>query len=191
MRAIAVLLTFLLLPVAVFADCGQNGYTVVYVNGILTNEDAAKKDKDLLSAQFAGIQDIKFINGYNESHFAGGGDIFQSAAQIVGKSFSEFDRDTILMEIHPQVSTQKILLLGHSQGTFYTNAMYNYLTDNGVPKESIAVYNLATPADRVEGGGAYLTSTNDKFINAIRQIMILSEKQPLPANINIPIPANE
>src|SRR3989338_4201065 len=191
----ALLLIHSILPTAVFAlECKPDGLTVIYVNGILTNKEDAQNNTDLLRTQYeqkTHQTNVKFLNGYNESHIAGGGDIAQSAAQIVGKSFLEFDRDTILMQIHPQVSTQKILLLGHSQGTFYTNAIYQYLTNHGVPEESVGVYNLATPADRVEGGGAYLTSTNDRFINAIRQIMILSEKQPLPANINIPIPANE
>ncbi|MFA7310048.1 MAG: hypothetical protein WC050_04040, partial [Candidatus Paceibacterota bacterium] len=46
--------------------------------------------------------------------------------------------------------------------------MYNYLVDHGVPKKSIAVYNVATPESFVSGGGGYLTSTNDKVINDVR-----------------------
>ncbi|MEK7106577.1 MAG: hypothetical protein AAB899_00115, partial [Patescibacteria group bacterium] len=130
--------------------------------------------------------------GFNESHLAGGGDIIQSAAQAFGTTVSDFDRDTILMRIYPQVDTQKILLVGHSQGTFYTNSMYDYLVTHGVPMSSISVYNIATPADRVRGGGKYLTSTNDRVINKIR-ILIAKAGTPAPlsANITIPLPENE
>ncbi|MCR4280766.1 MAG: lamin tail domain-containing protein, partial [Candidatus Kaiserbacteria bacterium] len=90
------------------------------------------------------------------------------------------------------VSTRKILLIGHSQGTFYTNAIYQYLIKNGVPAESIAVYNLATPASYVEGGGQYLTSANDRVINGIRPLIgKFGANMPLTANITISIPADE
>ena len=158
MVILVLLLLQTVLPTTAYAlECDSVGLTVVYVNGILTNRKDAQTDTNLMETKYkqrTHQENIKFLNGYNESHIGGGGDIAQSAAQIVGKSFLEFDRDTILMEIHPQVSTQKVLLLGHSQGTFYTNAMYNYLTDNGVPAESITVYKIAPPADRAEGGGA-------------------------------------
>ncbi len=77
--------------------------------------------------------------------------------------------------------------MGHSQGTFYTNAAYDYLVKNGVQKDSISVYNVATPADRVADGGNYLTSSKDKVINEVvrRLIEIGSARIPLLANIDI------
>ncbi|MDO8521781.1 MAG: hypothetical protein Q7S08_00650 [bacterium] len=169
--------------------------TVVYVNGILTTYPEAKRDLGVLQTEYiARTSDYStnFLTGYNESHIAGFGDTLQSIAQAFGTSITDFDRNTILMQIQPQVSTRKILLVGHSQGTFYTNSMYKYLTDNGVPKESIAVYNLATPADHVEGSGGYLTSTNDRVINGVRPLMAkYGALPPLAANIAISIPADE
>ncbi|MDO8562160.1 MAG: hypothetical protein Q7S05_05085 [bacterium] len=165
------------------------------MNGILTQKQEADDDKDSIQRQFlrrSDVQGVVFRTGYNESHGAGLGDTLQSIAQAFGTSITDFDRNTILMQIQPQVSTRKILLVGHSQGTFYTNAIYEYLLKNGVPAESIAVYNLATPAGRVAGEGKYLTSTNDKLINGIRPLMSrFGANLPLSANITIPIPPNE
>src|SRR3989344_1053854 len=194
-----VLLVFLLQtisPTLAYAlECNKDRITVVYVNGILTNKRDAQDDTDLLRIKYEQIThhtDVDFLTGYNQTHLGGGTDIIQSAAQAFGKSVSDFDLNTILMQIQPQVSTRKILLVGHSQGTFYTNSIYKYLTDNGVPKESIAVYNVATPANHVEGSGKYLTSTNDKVINGVRPLMAkYGAPAPLSANITIAVPADE
>src|SRR3990167_7444328 len=168
----ALLLLVLFSPVGVYAlQCTQDGYTIIYVNGVFGTEDVANKDKRSLEQRLhenSSKEDVAFVNGYNPSHVAGITDIIQSLAQAFNASISNYDLDTILMQIHPQVTTRKILLVGHSQGAFYTNEMYGYLTQHGVSKESIAVYNLATPASYVAGGGQYITSTNDKVINDIR-----------------------
>ncbi|MBI4653092.1 hypothetical protein HY750_02460 [Candidatus Kuenenbacteria bacterium] len=105
---------------------------------------------------------------------------------------SDFDFKTILTQIHSEVKTKKIILVGYSQGTLYANEIYNYLVNNGIPKESIAVYNVATPASYVAGNGKYITSYNDKVINQIRDITIKTKSpQPLPGNINIPLSNDE
>ena len=185
----------LIAPVLSFASCISEGATVIYVNGILTSKGNAKDDTGLLGGVYeikTGRKDIKFINGYNESHLAGGADILQSIAQTFGSSISDFDLKTILIQIHPQVTTQKILLVGHSQGTFYTNALYEYLTKHGVSPASIAVYNLATPAGVVAGNGNYLTSANDKLIYRLREVNAkYGAVQPLAANVIIPLPKGE
>src|SRR3989344_6878613 len=188
------LLTFL--PTSIYAlECRKEGHTVVYVNGILTEEGDAQRDRRSLSQKFSNIselQGVDFINGYNQSHLEGLGDLVQSAAQTFNTSVSDYDLKTILLQIHPQVTTRKVLLVGHSQGTFYTNALYDYLTQHGVPNESIAVYNLATPASFVSGSGTYLTSANDKVINKIRELDAASgAPEPLVANILIPLPSGE
>ena len=196
MRIFVTVIVLVLFPAVTFAaSCSPSGMTVVYVNGILTTYPEAKRDLGMLQTEYIDRTrdySTNFLTGYNQTHLAGGTDIIQSAAQAFGKSVSDFDLNTILMQIQPQVSTRKILLVGHSQGTFYTNAIYKYLTENGVPAESIAVYNLATPADHIAGGGKYLTSTNDKLINGIRPLMAkYGANMPFAANITIPIPANE
>src|SRR3989344_79128 len=186
----SLLLFVIIVPSSVFA-CSLDGATAIYVNGIFTDEAKAKEDTRILNKEFyrnTNREDVKIINGYNPSHFAGLGDAVQVASQALGSSINTFDRDTILMQIHPEVQTQKILLVGHSQGTFYTNELYDYLVQNGVPKKSIAVYNLATPASFVSGGGPYLTSANDNLIRKVRELAAATDvSQPLDSNIIIPI----
>ncbi len=193
-----ILLGMLLVSEPVFAlasSCNSLGFTVIYVNGILTNKRDAQDDTYFLKTKFEkniGKSDVAFINGYNESHIGGAGDLIESASQLLGSSYSNYDRDTILLQIHPEVTTRKILLVGHSQGTFYTNEIYNYLIANGETKESVGVYNIATPASFVSGDGAYLTSENDKVINAVRVAAEkIGAKQPLTANISIPLTTEE
>ncbi|QQG37940.1 MAG: hypothetical protein HYS26_00050 [Candidatus Kaiserbacteria bacterium] len=169
-KAALLLILFVLSPALTYAGtCSTDGYTVVFVNGVLNDLEKAKRNKQELEGLLKKKNpEVKVINGYNPSHLGGAGDLIQSISQAFNKSVSKFDLNTILMQIHPEVTTQKIVLVGHSQGTFYTNEMYEYLTTHGVPKESIAVYNIATPASYVAGGGGYITSTNDKIINLIR-----------------------
>ena len=170
---------------------------------------------DLRDAYYNRIGDktVTFTNGYNPSHLGGFGDLLKSIGQAYqnrGPYIQDTDLTTILLQIHPQVTTQKLLLVGHSQGTYYTNAMYEYLTGHGVSKSSIAVYNLATPAGFVEGGGQYLTSSTDKVINRIRGSLSIAPSreafaagpglatvpqtfpdQPLPPNATLTLNAKE
>ncbi len=170
-----ILISLLILPLPVFASCLEKGATVVYVNGILTSSDDAKRDLDRLQNEYYSRQNdrsVKFINGFNPSHVGGLGDLLKSIEQAYqgeGKFIEDTDLKTILLQIQPQITTRKIVLVGHSQGTFYTNALYEYLTKHGVPETAIAVYNIATPASFVAGGGAYLTSATDKVINKVRE----------------------
>ncbi len=176
----------LLSPFFVQAACLESGYTVVYVNGILNTREQAEQSsfalQQKLKSTYKGEQVIVKL-GYNPSHVGGLGDLVQVAAQSFGTSVSSFDRDTILLQIHPEVTTRKVFLVGHSQGTFYTNDMYGYLLNNGEPKEAVGVYNVATPAGYVAGGGAYLTSEYDSIISAyagyVKQTGALP---PLPPN---------
>src|SRR3990167_9480552 len=189
-------------PSSVFAQtsvCSSTGYTVIFVNGILNTETEAEQAKETLKKTLPSQinrESVAVRLGYNPSHLGGGGDLYKSIQQAMQKPAAtvaqDYDLKTILMQIQPQVTTRKILLVGHSQGTFYTNSIYKYLTDNGVPEESITVYNLATPADRVAGSGGYLTSTNDRIINNVRPLMAkYGAPAPLSANITIAVPADE
>src|SRR3989338_2338538 len=165
----------LIFPFNIYAaTCSSDGYTVIYVNGILTEKDSAESNREDLEKVFkelTGRNDVTFRLGHNLSHFAGGGDLYKSIKQALQKPTAtvveDYDLKTILLQIHPKVTTQKILLVGHSQGTFYTNAIYRYFLEHGTTGDSVAVYNLATPADYVEGAGTYLTSANDKLINIV------------------------
>lgn len=181
------LILVLILPNIVSAACKQDGATVVYINGIFTSEKQAGDDlKDLYLdfVEATGNLDIGFINGYNPSHFEGVGDLAQAASQIFERPISTFDRDTILLQIHPKLTTRRLLLVGHSQGTFYTNEIYKYLLAHGEPKEAVGVYNIASPATEVAGNGKHLNSTNDHLLNWVQGNL---NKDILPRNIFIPI----
>ncbi|MDO9399192.1 MAG: hypothetical protein Q7T79_00680 [bacterium] len=184
------------IPTNVFASCSKDGYTVIYVNGIFTStEELAKADMKFLEKNFkdsSSIKNVTFETGYNESHIGGLGDLVQSAAQIINFPIGDYDFKTILTQIHSKIKTKKIILVGHSQGTLYTNELYDYLIKNGVSKESIAVYNVATPADYVAGNGEYLTSKNDRAINSVRNTATsLLAPKPLPGNADLPLSAKE
>jgi len=94
----------------------------------------------------------------------------------------DYDLQTILTSLHKDLKTQKILLVGHSQGTYYSNEMYQYLTENGVDKSSVAVYNVATPARFVAGGGDHLNSSTDTLLDALEALHVF---KPLYRNINL------
>lgn len=194
-QIISWILLALLVPNLCLALCSNDGATIVYVNGVMTSYADAQNDLLRLEQIFdqkENTKDIRFENGYNPIHLDGFGDEIESISQAFGTPISDYDLDTILSQIAPEVTTRKLLLVGHSQGSFYTNEMYDYLIAHGVPRSSIAVYNVATPADRVAGGGAYLTSGNDKLINQVRiWDAEAGLPQPLPANILIPFQSGD
>ena len=123
-----------LFPLFAQAECSSSGYTVVFVNGIFNTEKQARTSADELQFKLGetfNSESVIVRTGYNPSHLAGLGDLAQVVAQSFGASVSTFDRDTILLQIHPEVTTRKVFLIGHSQGTLYTNNIYDYLLDNG------------------------------------------------------------
>ncbi|HEV8666498.1 MAG TPA: hypothetical protein VN665_01445, partial [Candidatus Paceibacterota bacterium] len=181
------------MAMAATPTCSANGYTVVYVNGVFDTLEEAKANKAqfqlIFDRQNGGLvngQPVNFQLGYNPSHLNGLGDVAQSVAQLFGTSISSFDLDTVLMQIYPEVQTRKLLLVGHSQGAFYTNSMYSYLLSHGEPNSSVAVYNVASPATYTAGGGKYLNSSGDNLLFDLRAAHL----DILPNNIDL-IPANE
>ena len=200
MRAVIFILfiiSLIMAPIFAYADCSKVGVTVIFVNGVFEDEASAKSDKDLLRQDFkniAGRDDVSFINGYNESHVGGVDDLVSVIIQAYAGGYLDHDLTDILRQAHTELQTQKIILVGHSQGTFYTNAAYDYLVSHGVDKSAISVYNVATPADKVAGSGEnpgkYLTSSTDEVINSVVRDLtsVAGAKKPLPANIDIKIP---
>lgn len=184
-------------------SCSPDGYTVVFVNGVFTDEDAAKADTKNLDKEYVrwGVfDDVDFKLGHNETHVNiggfGGTDLLHSTAQALTKPIAKSDLYEILWDIHSQTETRKILLVGHSQGTYYTNEVYDYLTANGIPAQSIRVYNVAAMSDNVRGEESphtnkYVSSSNDAVVDAVRVITQGSGLEhvqvPLPSNITIPI----
>ncbi len=82
-----------------------------------------------------------------------------------------------------KIKTEKLLIVAHSQGNFYANNFYNKVIDRegGIPRKSIAVYSVASPAKYVAGGGKYLTSSTDSVINEVRYFI----KDTLKSNVDI------
>ncbi|MEK7628191.1 MAG: hypothetical protein AAB421_02095 [Patescibacteria group bacterium] len=196
---LGILIFLLSTPLYIVASedtCSTNKETVVYINGIFTEYDKAKVDAEKIQAelwarvpQTTGLVPVKLA--HNPTHLGGIGDVLKSMLQKTweseGKTEEDFDLLTITKQLAQEVKTQKILILGHSQGTFYANALYDYLIKRGVPAKSLAVYNIATPASYVAGHGKYLTNANDAVIAEVRQTAKESGyPQPLPANTSIP-----
>jgi len=160
--------------------CSTKGYTVVNINGIFTNEQEAilnkKKLKEILPQTF-NSQPVIVDYIYNSTHLAGAGDIFDAVNQGFFNSKSDFDLVEMLDDASKKITTQKLLLIGYSQGNFYANNFYDKVAnkDGGLPISSIGVYGIATPTDHIAGNGQYLTSDSDKVIstlfNSVKNIM--------------------
>ncbi|MEO0084201.1 MAG: lamin tail domain-containing protein, partial [candidate division WOR-3 bacterium] len=175
--------------------CSPEGYSVFFINGIFTDKNNAENDRrkldDYLPSRYNN-EEIFVKKLHNPSHLGGLGDLTQTLSQMMEKPITDLDFKDILIDLHSQLKTQKLLLVGYSQGTFYANEVYNYLIKNGISPRSAAVYNIATPASYVAGEGQYLTSATDKVISLARDIArTLKIKEPLPPNINIPLSSKE
>ncbi len=184
------------MPVFVYANCDSPGTTVIFINGVFGDKTYAEEAMYNLEKTYRVNninQDVNFILAYNESHIKGLTDLIDSSTQIYGGDWPDYDLTNILNQIHSQLQTRKIILVGHSQGTFYTNEAYDYLIKNGVPANSITVYNVATPAYRVAGNGKYLNSSTDKVINAVSNSLAAAgfTARPLPPNITLPLSKEE
>ncbi|MDO8548494.1 MAG: lamin tail domain-containing protein [bacterium] len=168
-------------------SCSEKGYTVIFVNGIFGDVDKAKADKDRLQYTLGNSykdEPLYFQIGYNPTHLAGVADLVQTTAQMFDGTISNYDRDTILLQIHPEVTTRKLILVGHSQGAFYTNEMYFYLLDHGEPTEAVSVYNVGSPAAYTAGankGSKYLNSSGDALLAFLRTL----DFSILPNNVDI------
>src|SRR3990167_4359501 len=162
------------------AECSDNGYTIVFINGIFNTKPEADANRLALQGKlgFAFRQEpLSVILKYNESHLAGIGDLVEANFPV----FDDYDLNTILMQMHADVTTRKVLLVGHSQGSVYANKIYEYLVAHGVPAQDVAVYAVATPASYVAGGGKYITYTLDDIISLF--VKKHTWLHPLPANV--------
>ena len=175
-KIIATATLLLLFPVGIFAQvgeivCSPVGYSIFTINGIFTNKEEAAKNKreleDKLDKSFNN-QPLTIDYLHNPSHIAGLGDLVMSTYQKIFdyEAVEDYDLVEMLKDASAKVKTQKLLLVAHSQGNFYANSFYDTVAgkNDGVPKESIGVYAVATPASRVAGEGKWFTSDTDKII---------------------------
>ncbi len=174
-KKLLILIIFLLLfSTKVYAQdfCSKNGYTVITVNGIFTDKIGAvsnsNKLKNFLPAVYNN-QPITVDYIYNPTHLGGAMDLVDVIQQGLFDEKSDYDLVEILNDASVKVKTEKLLLVGHSQGNFYANNFYDKVVDKdgGVPSSSIGVYSVATPSNRVAGNGNYLTSDTDSVISGV------------------------
>jgi hypothetical protein len=187
-------------PVGAFAQsnnqtCSSVGYTIATINGVFTDLDGAIANSDALRRKLQPVLHGTYNNEpltvdflFNPSHAVGAGDVLKSIQQ--GLFDDETIRDTdllsMLTDASRQVKTQKILLVPHSQGNFYANAIRKALADKlgGVEAKSIGIFGVANPASHMYNGGAWLTSDTDKVISgAVGHVPF---RTILPTNISIP-----
>jgi len=173
--AILVLVIFLFPNFAKAVTCSPVGYSVFTINGINTDINGATENRDALkklllyqSSQYKN-QKITVDFLHNKSH----GkiiDALDTTNQIYfdenSLNIQDADFARMLTDASAKLTTQKVLLISHSQGNFYANTFYDAVADEpgGVPSMSIGVYGVASPASRVAGGGLYLTSDTDRMI---------------------------
>lgn len=177
-QLILVLGIFIFPVFAQAATCVGKGYTVVFINGVFDSKDQAQTDARVLGTYLSNPlngESIVVKLGYNQTH-TGLGDLLETALP----AFDQYDLDTILIQMHADLTTRKVLLVGHSQGAGYANKIYEYLITHGVPKEDVAVYAVATPESYVAGGGKYITYTLDDVISF--WVKNYTNLHPLPPN---------
>ncbi len=172
--------------------CKKDGYTISAINGVFTDEEGARNNerslKLFLKEDYKG-EKIYYHYLFNPSHGAGALDISDTLIQKFFAKQTDYDLIEMLADASEKITTQKVLLVAHSQGNFYANNFYQKVAgkDNGIPFQSIGVYGVASPASFVAGGGRYLTSNTDNVINSFRNFA----GDILPANVSIKLDPND
>ena len=178
---------------SVFAQdlCSPLGYSIISINGMLTDAKGAVYNKNMLSGAIKikdyNNQKIIYDYVYNPTHgfFA---DFIDAITQKTSEKMfisDTHDLKNMLVDLSTKVKTQKLLIVAHSQGNFYANDIYRTLGDKegGVSKSSMGIYGIGTPTSYIAGGGKYLLSKNDSVINKIR---LFGMMDVLPPNVDIP-----
>ena len=114
-------------------SCSPVGYSIYTVNGIFTDERGAQDNKKALENRLTKTynnQPLKVDYLYNATHLGGALDILDVIAQGVFDEKSDYDLTNMLSDASQKVTTQKVLLVGHSQGNFYANNFYDISFQN-------------------------------------------------------------
>ncbi len=190
---VLILLLIPIFKVSANETCFLGGYSVFTINGILNNEIDAIKNKDKLKSKFGTTynnEPLIFDYLYNPTHLAGAKDLVDTIIQDLVNPTSDYDLIEMLNDASQKVTTQKLLLIGHSQGNFYANSFYKKVAGEigGIPKESIRVYAVATPTNNVAGVYVpsekdYTTSDTDKVTKNVTGGLF--SFNTLPANVHI------
>src|SRR3989338_507721 len=126
---------FLFIPNLSFADgslgvCSKTGYTIATLNGVFTDDKEARTNMVAISKIFGPVwnnQGISYQYLLNDTHLGGVGDLLASAYQkyFDSETVEDYDLVEMLKAASEKVTTQKLLLVGHSQGNFYANSFYD------------------------------------------------------------------
>ena len=132
MKIKVLVIGFLFFPSLSFATglgevCSKNGFTVATINGVLTDKQGAGDNLVALKKKLGpswNNEEIKYEYLLNPSHLGGIGDFVMSAYQkyFESETVQDYDLIEMLKDASEKVTTQKLLLVAHSQGNFYANS---------------------------------------------------------------------
>ncbi len=188
---------------SVFADLTKYDYKLAYANGKGGPFGTTGLDQ-LLEVSRQAYGD-KFMGWFWRALIGDGliSDlVFRSTMQGIASSFNQVqyvdDQDAIKMGNDYRTflgEGKRILIVAHSQGNFYTNAVYNKLTtENPAWSSNIGVVAVATPANSSPGGKLGLNEPNitvpeDFVIAAVRNtfgsLPPKSDQWILPGSSNV------
>ncbi|MBY0293905.1 hypothetical protein K2Q08_01075 [Patescibacteria group bacterium] len=182
------------LPLRVLAEstesekCSEHGYTVAFINGIFDSREKAQANATALELALGDSHNAEPIHvelAYNAEHLGGAGDLIETVSQLLFNPVSNYDLHDLLQQLATIDTTQKLLVVGYSQGALYANSIYEYFIENGESSGSLGLYAIATPSSYVAGGGNYINSKEDTVIELVRNVAkTIDAPLPLPGNFN-------
>src|ERR1035437_812680 len=105
---VSLIISLLIVPFFVSAECSTLGTTVIFVNGIFGDKEYAEKDKKSLEYIYRSdgqYSDINFLLGYNASHGKGVPDLIEAGVQMYLGGYLDHDLTDILRQIHSDLKT--------------------------------------------------------------------------------------
>jgi len=172
-------------PIFNLSACGQELWEVARQN----SEDADNVLAYKLSGLLGGLSNFGLSNQTTDALK----NYFASKITNAENDKNELDKNTDLQEALAKVKAhiangESLVLIGHSQGNFFTNEVYSLLTES--EKEKVRITGIATPASHVAGAEymdenkqPYVTFYEDMVMN-IARIGDLNMAS-LPANLHI------
>jgi hypothetical protein len=173
LSCILILSVFFLPSFSFAATCSKEGYTIFFLNGVWNkDEKTVQNNKEslegLFEKSFLEKNKISFDHLYNPSHIGGLGDLKDVLTQLSYEQSASYSNDLDLLNIRNQLAeklqTQKFIIVSHSQGNLYANALVSSLGLDGKP--FMKVYPVASPSSYSLGSlhSRHITSSNDKII---------------------------
>ncbi len=173
-----IIILFLLSSFAYAQQCELEKFRVVFSNGELTTPKQAFTAMNELALNLGNNhadEGITYDLAYNYSDAA-----FKQLLQTSDQRLWYINLARLIYNWKYQVHTpelnehvekyreailqgQKVLVVSHSQGNFYTNLAQQMLTNQkpAITMESFGIFGIATPSSRVGGNGTYLTNHLD------------------------------